>query len=130
MKICCGRNGKGTWKASLDESKLNKFEDVFESEVEAVHNDKVYMIEIYRGFDYGTVSMYDVINVLHKAFHSVSAAKKSETWKNAEDKVKENPNDYHVTPFSIASDDGGEPFVWGDVMSGKFNMKIISVRVI
>lgn len=134
MKIYCGRNRKGVWKASLDEEKLSRFEDVFESEVETIHNNKVYMIQTYKGYDYNYGSeinpIYDAVSRVWRLFHSVSAAKKHEVWKEREKLAKENPKDYHVTPFSIASDDSGEPFTYGDVMNGKFNMKIISIRVI
>lgn len=134
MKLYCGKNKKGVWKASEDESKLAKFSSVFESDVETVHGNRVYMIRIYYGFDYNYGSMtnpiYDVINVCHKLFHSVHAAKKADVWKEREKLVKEKPDEYHVTPFSIASDDGGSPFIYGDVMGDKFNMEIIPIRVI
>lgn len=134
MKIYCGRNRKGVWKASFDGEKLSKFEDVFESEVETVHNDKVYMIHTYHGYDYNYGSeinpIFDVDRYVYQLFHSVSAAKKHEIWKKRERLAKERPEEYHVTPFSIASDDFGEPFTCGDAMSGKFNMEIIGVRVI
>lgn len=134
MKIYCGRNRKGVWKASLDREKLSRFENVFESEVETVHNNKVYMIRTYFGYDYNYVSkinpIFDVDRYVYQLFHSVSAAKKHEVWKKRERLAEENPGEYHVTPFSIASDDSGEPFTHGDAMSGKFNMKIIGVRII
>lgn len=132
MKLYCGRNRKGVWKASLDEEKLSMFEDVFESEVETVHNNKVYMIQTYYGYDYAYdfSRMYDVIKHVYELFHSASAAKKHDVWKKREQLAKEKPEEYHVTPFSIASDDFGEPFTYGDAMSGKFNMEIIGVRVI
>lgn len=134
MKIYCGRNRKGVWKASFDKDKLNRFEDVFESEVDAVHNNKVYMIHTYFGFDYNygseTNPIFDIDRYTDELFYSVSAAKKHDTWKKRERLAKENPKEYHVTPFSIASDDFGEPFIFGDAMDGKFNMEIIGVRVI
>lgn len=134
MKLYCGRNRKGVWKASFDEEKLSRFEDVFESEVETVHNNKVYMIHAYHGYDYNYGSeinpIFDVNRYVYQLFHSVSAAKKHETWKKREQLAKDNPKEYHVTPSSIASDDFGEPFTYGDAMSGKFNMEIIGVRVI
>lgn len=134
MKLFCGRNRKGVWKASFDEEKLSRFEDVFETEVETVHNNKVYMIHIYHGYDYNYDSeinpIFDVDRYVYQIFHSVSAAKKCETWKKREQLVKDKPEEYHVTPFSIASDDFGKPFIYGDAMSGKFNMEIIGVRVI
>lgn len=134
MKLYCGRNRKGVWKASFDEEKLSRFEDIFESEVEAVHNNKVYMIHTYYGFDYNYGSkinpIFDIDRYVFQIFHSVHAAKKHEVWKKRAQLAKEKPDEYHVTPFSIASDDFGEPFIYGDAMSGKFNMEIIGVRVI
>ena len=118
----------------MDESKLYKFADVFECEVETIHNDKVYMIKTYYGFDYNFGSMTspirDVVEYVHQLYHSVSAAKKNDIWKEKEKLVKENPEKYHVTPFSIASDSCGVPFWYGDVMEGNFNMEIIGVKVI
>lgn len=130
MKLYCGRNRKCVWKASFGKEKLSRFENVFESEVETVHNNKVYMIHTYHGYDYCGFEISDIERYVYQLFHSVSAAKKCETWKKRGQLAKEKPEEYHVTPFSIASDDFGEPFIFGDVMSGKFNMKIIGVRVI
>lgn len=134
MKIYCGKNRKGVWKASLDKTKLSKFDRVFESEVETIHNDKVYMIQTYYRYDYIYGSsfnpIYDVVIHVPELFHSVSAAKKNEIWKERENLAKAEPEKYHTTPFSIASDNFGEPFVYEDVMRDKFNMKIIGIKVI
>lgn len=133
MKLYYGKTRKGYWLASTNESKL-KMPEVFVSEVKTVNNNKVYMATIYKGFDYNygstTNAIYDVINHT-KLYHSVSELKKECTlWIEAEKLAKENPKEYHVTGFSIASDDCGEPFDFGDCMSGKFNIKIIAVKVI
>lgn len=90
------------------------------------------MIQTYYGYDYAYdfSSMNNVVKHVCELFHSVHAAKKNEVWKNREQLAKEKPDEYHVTPFSIASDDFGKPFIYGDAMSGKFNMEIIGVRVI
>lgn len=133
MKVYCGRNKKGVWKASLDEEKLSKFDNVFEREVETIHDNKLYMIKTYYGFDYdyyGPNGIYDDTKYVFQVFHSVSAAKKHSRWQTAEALVKANPSNYHVTPFSIASDDCGKPFTYGDVMEDKFNMQIIKISVI
>lgn len=133
MKVYCGRNRNGKWKASLDREKLNRFDNVFESEVETIHDNKLYMIKTYYGFDYdyyGPNGIYDDVKYVLEAFHSVSAAKKHSRWQLGEALVKENPSEYHVTPFSIASDDHGKPFFYGDVMEDKFNMQIIKINVI
>jgi len=52
MKLYCGKNLNGIWKASLNEAKVDKFSDLFESDVDVIHNNKVYMIRIYHGYDY------------------------------------------------------------------------------
>lgn len=127
-----GKNRRGEWKASLDFEKVSKFQELRECEVETIHSNKVYMIRTYRGFDYSwgiTSSIVDVITV-SKLFHSVHAAKKADVWAKAASLAQANPSDFHVDAFSIASDDGGAPFITGDVMEGKFNMTIIPIRVI
>lgn len=134
MKLYCGKNSKGQWKASADLSKVEKFASLFECEVPVVHNNKVYMIKTYYGFDYNygsiTNPICDVVRVEHKLYHSVNSARKSELWTEALNKAKENPEKFHVSDFNIASDAGGEPFMYGDVMQDKFNRSIIPVKVI
>lgn len=137
MKVYVGRNHKGTYKASLDKEKLAKFDNVFETELPIIHNNKVFIIKTYYGYDYeyGFGTCYgshirDVVTVVTTAFHSVTSAKKSKTWKTKEKLAKENPEKFHVTPFSITSDDCGSPFICGDTMLGMFNMEIIAVRLI
>ena len=135
MKIYFARNKRGIWKASLDKSAFTRCNEVFSCEVADIHNNRVFMIKTYYGFDYDLEikhgGMIDSMKYSDKVYHSVSSAKKSETWKAAEKLAKENPNDYYVTPFSIASDDGtGSPFVFGDIMENKFNMQIFPIRVI
>lgn len=135
MKVYCGKNHKSVWKASLEREKLAKFDNVFETELPVIHNNKVFMIKTYHGYDYeygiSGYRMYlrDIITI-SKVFHSVTAAKKSKKWKSTEKLVKENPQNYHVTPLMIASDDCGSPFVYGDIMQDKFRMEIIAVRLI
>lgn len=126
--VYCGKNKRGVWKASLDRSKIWKYDDQFECNLEKVH-DKVYMLTVYYGFDYGVSTIYDVIK--HSPlYHSMSAAKKDGFWVAKEKLAKENPDKYHVTPYSIASDDCGVPFTYGDSMDGNFNMKIIGIKLI
>lgn len=131
MKIYCGRNRNGVWKASLDETKLDRFSNVFESEVETFCDGIVYMIRVYCGYDYDyRDQLFGVVKYVRKAFGSVSEAKKDDVWEERAQIARENLNEYHVAPLSIASDDSGEPFVIGDAMMGKFNMKICEVQVI
>ena len=134
IKLYCGQNKKGVWKASTDISKISKFNNIFTSEVETIHNDKVYMIKTYYGFDYNYGStinpISDVIEYDFNLYHSVGAAKKSKLWSDRELLATEKPEDFHVTPFSIATDDGGSAFIYGDAMGGNYNMSIFSVRVL
>ena len=130
MKIYCGRNRKGMWKASLDEEKLSRFEDVFESEVETIHNNKVYMIRVYRGYEYQGDEIKDVYGYIRKAFHSVSSAKKHKRWRELEELVKRFPDYYYRTSRTIASDDDGVPFTYGSVSIGGFRAEIIVINVI
>lgn len=136
MKVYYGQNKKGTWLASLDEEKLAKFNTVYSCDLDVIHNNKVYMIKTYYGFDYtygtsiyGGSSIYDVI-AYSGIYHSILSAKKSKIWSEREKLAKKYPEDYHVDNLSIASDDYGEPFIYGDCFAGKFNMKIIRVKVI
>lgn len=132
--IYCGQNRKGTWKASENKNKLAKFQNVFETTMEGpIHNDKVYMITVYHGYDYvfgSKADMQDINRHVPKAFHSASSARKSEIWKSYLKKAEESPEEYHVSDFCIASDEYGEPFEFGDCFSNKFNAKIIGVRLI
>lgn len=132
--IYCGRNRRGIWKASEDESKVERFDKLFETEVTGtIHNNKVYMITVYHGFDYnygGNPGICDDTRHVSKVFHSVSAARKDPVWQSYLNKAKENPKEHHVSDFRIASDAFGEPFSYGDVMEGKFNAQIIGVRLI
>lgn len=135
IKIWCGKNKKGEWKASLDENKLSKFSDVFDDEIPQVNNNHVYIIRIYNGFDYcfGNIgsSIKDDVRYPRKVFHSVSAARKSEQWKIREAEAKKEPEKFIVSYNQIASKDCfGQPFNYGDVMEGKFNLEVIPVRVV
>lgn len=134
MKVYCGKNRRGVWKASLDKNKLRKFTDVFECYADVINNGKLYMVETYHGFyyNYGSTltGLKEELTYEFKLYSSVSAARKSNTWKEKERIAKENPDKYHVTHFYIASDSCGEPFEHGNVMENKFNTKIIGVRVI
>lgn len=132
MTVYVGRNRNGVWKASLDYEKVKYFDHLREVDLPVVH-EKVYLIQVYNGFDYDCYSetnpIRDDVRYSQEVYHSVSSLKKSDLWKAKEKLVKENPEKYHVTPFSIASDQYGKPFICGDVMEGMFNMKIIVVKV-
>lgn len=130
VTVYFGRNRRDVWKASLDRSKVCKMDDFDSVEVEKdqLHNNKMYMVTVYRGCDY---SDCDIVNVSgHTSLYaSVNKAKHSDMWKEAMAEYKKAPKNFHRTDISIASDDEGKPFTFGDAMQGMFSMKIIGVRV-
>lgn len=133
--IWIGKNRKGVYKASLDEDTLNRFEDVWCSSVKMVNNDRVYMIRVYRGYDYnygGNPAIYDVYTTCSQLFHSVTEAKKSKFYKEYLDKANEKPDDHIITNFGIACKEefGDDEFLYGDVMENRWNLSIKPVRVI
>lgn len=130
ITVYFGRNKRGIWKASLDVSKVNRMGDFNSVEVEKdqFHNNKMYMVTVYRGCDYSDCGMYNV--TAHTSLYaSVNKAKHSDMWKQAMEEYKKAPEKFHKTEISIASDDNGQPFTYGDVMQGMFSMKIIGVKV-
>lgn len=52
VKVYYGKNKKGQWKVSLDLEKISRFKELRECEVETIHNNRLYMIKTYHGFDY------------------------------------------------------------------------------
>ena len=137
MKIYCAQNARGRWKASKTYKKISrKLNNFMVTEIDdyLVH-DKVYLVEIYYGFDYNYDSMvnpiYNVIGHSNRVYYSINSLKMNdEIWKKYEKIAKEDPEHYHITDFSIASDYGGQPFEYGDVMEDKFNMRIINLKLL
>ena len=131
MKIYCGKNLKGKWRASIDESKIKKLGNLFSCELEQIHNGKVYMVTCYSGYDFDNARCrIQNVERYSKLYHSVRASKNDMIWTEAVAESEKNPENFHVTDFSIASDDDtGSPFTYGDVKEGKFNVKIIGIRV-
>lgn len=133
MKVYCGKNLKGKWKASLDIEKIKKFKDIFESEVPQINGNRVWMIKVYRGYDNDYINnrIVPVESYHQQLFHSVASAKKSDIWQKYLLIAKNDAKHHHISDFCIASDDNmGQPFEYGDIMDGKFNIKIIPVMVI
>ena len=48
MKIYCGRNRKGKWKASLNRENIIKFQDIFETDILQINGNRVWMIKLYK----------------------------------------------------------------------------------
>ena len=77
MKIFYGKNRRGIWRASLNEETISRYSNGCYSEdnIHVLHNAKVYMVEVYCGFDYTGSGIRNVIQ--HSGiFHSIMAAKK------------------------------------------------------
>ena len=137
MKIYCALNDRGRWKASKTYKKISrKLNNFMVTGIDdyLVH-DKVYLVEIYYGFDYNYDSMvnpiYNVIGHSNRVYYSIHDLKMNdEIWKKYEKIAKEDPENYHITDFSIASDNNGQPFTYGDVMEDKFNMRIINLKLL
>ncbi len=132
--LYCGKNRKNQWKASFDKSKISKFDDIFETDLkpDLVHNNRVYMIAIYNGYsyDYYYSKIEDDFSYINECFHSITSAKKHSLWLEKECLSRLNPDLYHITNRSIASDDNGKEFIHGDIMDDKFNIRIINVPII
>ena len=132
MKIFYGKNRRGIWRASLNEETMSRYSNGCYSEdnIPVLHNAKVYMVEVYCGFDYTSSGIRNVMSH-SRIFHSVMAAKKgSKLWKEYETEAKAHPELYFIDRVSIISNVNGEPFEYGDVMEGHISMKIIGVKVI
>lgn len=93
----------------------------------------IYLVDFYRGFDYsfdGSPGMYDVTNSKNQSIYpSIAEAKKDPIWISSEALAKEDPENHHVYPTKICSDDYGMDWCYGDVMDGKFSTKIVKIKV-
>lgn len=97
----------------------------------------VSFIYLYRGFDYGfdysfgggSMTMSDAIYI-SKLYPSLIEAKTDPVYKSCMDKAMENPEKHIISDRLICSKDGDGEWFYGDIMEGKFNMKILRARVI
>lgn len=132
MEIFYGKNKRGIWRASLNYDTIMKYTSgVYDTTtIPVLHNGKVYMILVYTGFDYTSGGIVDCVSH-SKVFHSVNACKKSDQWREYQKIAERDPENHIFDRVMIASKNSfGEPFEYGDCMEGKFNMKIIGVKVI
>ena len=131
MKVYYGKNRRGVWRAALNRDRLAKFDEVYSADLPEVH-DKVFMVQIYHGFDYNynTGGIFDVFQYGKTVHHSLRSLKKNDPlWLKNAALIKEHPGEYFVDDFTIATMVGGEPFTYGDAMGDDFNMKVISIKV-
>lgn len=93
----------------------------------------VCLLRKYCGYDYNYFDsiepIYDIVSY-SEMFACADYAKKHDWWKNALKDAEENPKRFHVTNDMIASDDHGEPFIYGDCFMGKYNVSIVRFKVI
>lgn len=131
MKVFVGKNKRGIWRAALNRDKVAKLDNLMEVELPVIY-DKVFMVQIYHGFDYLYESgrIIDVVQHSSTVYHSLRSLKKNDPlWLKTVAYVKEHPGEYFVDDFTIATMEGGEPFTYGDAMGDDFNMKAISIKI-
>lgn len=91
-------------------------------------------LRLYRGYDYdmlgyGSEPIYDVVGY-SEFFACSDYAKQHKWWKDAMRDVEKEPKEFHVTNSMIASDDYGDPFMYGDCFMGKYNLTIERFKVV
>ena len=87
----------------------------------------VYYCCGYYGFDYDfrNSKIYDVTKV-SKIFSNIRECKNCDIWQNALNSTKNKMvGEYEIR----AIDQFGDPFIYGDVMEGMFNIRIHKIRV-
>jgi len=90
----------------------------------------VSYVDVYRGFDYDFPGMHDV-HYKSELYPSTEQAKSSRAWKQIEQQVAKEPEEFNVYQDKICSKDyGGEDWCYGDVMEGKISAKIKRLKVI
>jgi len=90
----------------------------------------VSYVDVYRGFDYDYPGMHDAV-YKSELYPSIEQAKSSRAWKQIEQEVAKDPEEFNVYQDKICSKDyGGEDWYYGDVMEGKVSAKIKRLKVI
>lgn len=88
----------------------------------------VCYINGYYGIGGGFGGPYTSLVDNSQIYSCANDAKHDPIWQKAMTKVSDNPNEkYHVTDTMIATDDFGEPFIFG---YGGFNVSVRHIRVI
>ena len=100
----------------------------------------VCYLHLYKGYDYDweAGNMFDICTVT-QLYPCSSMCKQSATWKSFKEKADKDPDRHIITDDMIASVQYGfkyeehdkivDAFFYGDVMEGKFNLKIKRLKV-
>lgn len=127
LKLYCGQDAHGVWKASKRLEALHNFTNIFSSDIDEarLQDNTVYMAVAYYG--YGTIydMLFDI--VLHT---SIDEVRQEAEWKKLYEKAKALPNKYRVTPISISSINKGKAFEVGDTTKNGFQWRVIDVSLI
>ena len=123
LKLYCGQDAHGVWKASKRLEALHNFTNIFSSDIDeaALQDNTVYMAVAYYG--YGTIC--DTV-----LYTSIDDARQEAEWKKLYEKAKALPNKYRVTPISISSISKGKAFEVGDTTKNGFQWRVIDVNLI
>lgn len=127
LKLYCGQDEQGVWKASRHLEALKGFTNIFSSDIDEVklQDNTVYMAVAYYG--YGTIydMLFDIV-----LYTSIDEARQEAEWKKLYEKAKALPNKYRVTPISISSINKGKAFEVGDTTKNGFQWRVIDVNLI
>ena len=87
-------------------------------------------VDVYRGFDYGINSMYNVC-YNSELYPSVELAKQDVKWQQIEQLAINEPEEFNIYRDKICSKDiFEEDWFYGDVMEGKVSAEIKKIRVL
>lgn len=135
MKIYVGKDITGYLKASLSLDTMMRYAcdgNIITGNVPLIHNAKVYMIQVYYGYDKDerTGENEDVINLVGP-FYSVSSAESSDSWKTLETVASCSGIPYvKAKGFLAQKNADGSLFRHGDISNDLFNARVIGIRVI
>lgn len=128
--IFYGQTKNGKWRASKDRKKLRSVKTLFSQELQNV-TDHVYLVKTYYGYERTYRYDSDFLDRIRYSgiYPSIPELKKSEDWTKFEKIAVADPTEHIITDYSIASNDRGTPFVFGDIMLDMFNTKIVEVPI-
>lgn len=93
----------------------------------------ISQVEVYWGFDYSLSNTDGIIgDVIYKSllYPSVELSKASKLWQSTKERALRRPEEHNFCEDKICSKDFmDEDFEYGDVMEGKFNMRINRYKI-
>lgn len=127
LKLYCGQDAHGVWKASKRLEALHNFTNIFSSDIDEarLQNNTVRMIVGYYG--HGTCWSLSFDTVL---YCTVDDAKHDADYAALQKVAEHHPDKYSVTPISISSVNKGKAFEVGDTTKNGFQWRVIDVELI